>query len=626
MGTGEGTVKSVTNPGVPSTASQTNVALRADFRLHSEGREGVGGWIPSCSLGKRETEHNPMQDLFMRTLSHALQAAVPIGLWWAWLQHHGARENVRSLRTGLIAALSATPAAAYVFGSMARPMILEAALAIIATLMLIRGVRGLSSSLALHIGVAVIVVRETMVVGSTLWLVLVSAGSLQATVVTVGAIALAVIVALAIVAAERTLQPAAFRAACLTGFALFFAQTAFASIHKLAESRLLGPSSAAIDAATEPYGPDGIYGFYASYLLAILPFGVAMLAGATRRFRKPLAIGAGSALGIAVMIGLMGRAPLADGNPAPAPEPATVTTVPVAAEVSAVAAAPHILFRGSRQDANYGKMALTSLGAPGTTRAVTAFGCERVSYGVSHGICLHADRGLRTTYSAILFDSNFQQTKVLPLEGEPSRTRISRDGRVGAMTVFVTGIPHGYASALFSTATTLVNMATGDVIGNLEEFATFRDGKRIKEDDFNFWGVTFAKDSNTFYATLLSKGRTHLVRGDLGLRTLTVIYDGLECPSLSPDDKLIAFKKKVGPSLAPWRIYILDLATMTEHPVAAESRSIDDQMEWLDTTHILYAAPRSSQSAIRDVWVAPIDATGPAKVFLPEAESPIIVR
>jgi len=26
------------------------------------------------------------------------------------------------------------------------------------------------------------------------------------------------------------------------------------------------------------------------------------------------------------------------------------------------------------------------------------------------------------------------------------------------------------------------------------------------------------------------------------------------------------------------------------------------------------------------VWVAPIDGPGPAKVFLPEAESPIVVR
>jgi len=65
---------------------------------------------------------------------------------------------------------------------------------------------------------------------------------------------------------------------------------------------------------------------------------------------------------------------------------------------------------------------------------------------------------------------------------------------------------------------------------------------------------------------------------------------------------------------------------MKERPVEAESRSIDDQMEWLDNAHILYGTQRSSQTAVRDVWVAPIDGPGPAKVFLPEAESPIVVR
>jgi hypothetical protein len=30
--------------------------------------------------------------------------------------------------------------------------------------------------------------------------------------------------------------------------------------------------------------------------------------------------------------------------------------------------------------------------------------------------------------------------------------------------------------------------------------------------------------------------------------------------------------------------------------------------------------------AIRDVWVAPIDGAGAARVFLPEAESPIVIR
>jgi hypothetical protein len=35
---------------------------------------------------------------------------------------------------------------------------------------------------------------------------------------------------------------------------------------------------------------------------------------------------------------------------------------------------------------------------------------------------------------------------------------------------------------------------------------------------------------------------------------------------------------------------------------------------------------RSSQSAIHDVWVAPLDSSAPARVFMPEAESPIVVR
>jgi hypothetical protein len=41
---------------------------------------------------------------------------------------------------------------------------------------------------------------------------------------------------------------------------------------------------------------------------------------------------------------------------------------------------------------------------------------------------------------------------------------------------------------------------------------------------------------------------------------------------------------------------------------------------------VLYAAPRSSQSATMDVWIAAIDGSEPSRVFLPEAESPVVVR
>jgi hypothetical protein len=243
------------------------------------------------------------------------------------------------------------------------------------------------------------------------------------------------------------------------------------------------------------------------------------------------------------------------------------------------------------------------------------------------------------TYQAVLFNERFEARMSIKLDGRPSRTRMSADGRLGAITVFVTGKAHGYASSSFSTETMLIDMGSGDVLGDLEQFTTWRDGKRLSAADFNFWGVTFARDGNTFFASLRTAvdsppapsgftrlTKTYLVQGDLGLRKLTVLHENVECPSLSPNGRLIAYKKRVTPDTAPWRFYLLELATMTERPIGAETRSIDDQMEWLDDAHVLYGAQRSSQSAVVDVWVAPIEGSEPARIFLPTAESPIVVR
>jgi hypothetical protein len=300
--------------------------------------------------------------------------------------------------------------------------------------------------------------------------------------------------------------------------------------------------------------------------------------------------------------------------------------------MAAIAGSPHLLFRHTAVDQNYSHLSAAPLDARGPAeRAAAEFACERVSYAAGRGICLAADRGVFNTYTAIFFDRALHANKTIKLDGSPSRTRVSADGRVGAITVFVAGAVHGYASAGFSTKTTIVDMQAGEPLADLEQFTTWRDGVRFKAADFNFWGVTFARDSNTFYATLRTasgSGRVtcYLVRGDLGLRTLTVLKENVECPSLSPDNRLIAFKKRVGPDTAPWRIYVLDVATLIDRPITVETRSIDDQIEWLDDGHMLYATSRSSQSASQDVWVAPVDNSVPARVFLAEAESPIVVR
>jgi hypothetical protein len=270
-------------------------------------------------------------------------------------------------------------------------------------------------------------------------------------------------------------------------------------------------------------------------------------------------------------------------------------------------------------------LSVASIENPDAPFGITDMKCDRVAYAAGRGICLHETDGLVSTYEAVIFDSAFRPGATLKLDGNPSRTRISPDGRYGAITVFLSGA-HGYASASFSTKTTLLDMNGGTIIGDLEQFETSRDGQKFSAPDFNFWGVTFARDSNTFYASLWSAKKTYLVRGDIARRTLTVLRENVECPSLSPDNRRLAFKKRVGGDLAPWRFYVLDLATMQERPLAAEARSIDDQIEWFDDGHVLYGAGRGSQSAIIDVWMAPVEGAEPARAFLLQAASPIVVR
>jgi hypothetical protein len=147
----------------------------------------------------------------------------------------------------------------------------------------------------------------------------------------------------------------------------------------------------------------------------------------------------------------------------------------------------------------------------------------------------------------------------------------------------------------------------------------------FRSRDFNFWGVTFGRDSSLFYASLRTGGATYLVRGDLSSRQLTVLQENVECPSLSPDNRRLAFKKHVGPDPGVWRLAVVDVPTMQEHLIAGESRSIDDQVEWLDDQHLLYSVPRRTTS-ITDVWSVPVDGDAPARLFLPQAESPIVIR
>jgi hypothetical protein len=239
--------------------------------------------------------------------------------------------------------------------------------------------------------------------------------------------------------------------------------------------------------------------------------------------------------------------------------------------------------------------------------------CERVYYAGGHGICMGvAPSGV--DYDATVFDSKLQPVGKISLTGLPSRTRVSADGRYGAMTVFVTGDSYLESPTAFSTRTTILDMSDGSQIGQLEQFDVSKDGKPFDAVDFNFWGVTFAKDPNRFYATLGTGGEHYLVEGNVREKTMRVLRDGVECPSLSPDNKRIAYKSRIEDS-DHWHLRVLDVDTLKDHNVA-ESHSIDDQVEWLDDDTLAY-------SDEVNVYTVPADGGGEAKLLVKDATSPV---
>jgi Tol biopolymer transport system component len=107
----------------------------------------------------------------------------------------------------------------------------------------------------------------------------------------------------------------------------------------------------------------------------------------------------------------------------------------------------------------------------------------------------------------------------------------------------------------------------------------------------------------------------YLVEGDVAARTARVVHSGVECPSLSPDETRIAYKHREGDK---WRLQVLDLASGRE-TVLAETRSVDDQVEWLDDGRILYGL-------LGDIWVVRADGKGRPRIYIPDALSPAVVR
>ena len=270
-----------------------------------------------------------------------------------------------------------------------------------------------------------------------------------------------------------------------------------------------------------------------------------------------------------------------------------------------------LLFR----DTTTGRVTSVSLTDPGGPRRSSDLRCDRFATARRTAVCLTARPDVLPAVTDVLvLDENLVVRHRESLPGTPSRARVSPDGEVVAWTLFVTG--DSYAATGFSTRAGLYEVETGRLVKTIEELPVFVDDRRYFASDVNYWGITFAADGNRFYATLGSRATTRLVEADYPRYQGKVLRENVECPSLSPDGKRIAFKKKVAEGV--WRLAVLDLATSRETE-SAETGNVDDQPLWQDDSTILYGLDDG-------VWSVPADGTGSPRLLAGNAASPAVTE
>jgi hypothetical protein len=241
-------------------------------------------------------------------------------------------------------------------------------------------------------------------------------------------------------------------------------------------------------------------------------------------------------------------------------------------------------------------------------------------------VCLSRTSDLLRPYQLALFDTDLHELGRAPLDGLPSRTRVSPDEKYFATTSFVVG--DSYSSDIFSTRTFIHHLAVGEAgLGrpeNVEDYELVLNGEVYRFPDKNVWGITFVAGQDRFFATVSLSGHRYLVDGSIPAKRMLALRDNVECPSLSPDGLRIAYKRRVRDGqIVAWRFHVLDLRSGADTELG-EERSVDDQIAWLDDAHVLYGVPRKDGKEEIDIWAAPVDGGRPA-LLVPNADSPTVI-
>jgi high-affinity iron transporter len=254
-----------------------------------------------------------MLQAFVITLREGLEAFLIIAISLAYLRKSGRRELIPAVHWGIALSVVLSIGAAYLFQQASNQALWEGVLAIVAALSVAsltvhmwRTAKKIKSEIEGHLRESAEKTGAAAWMGVFLFTLLMISREGMETALLMGTL-LTQVQAMSILggAVAGTLT-AAFVAMLWSRYghrvniALFFQVTAIFLLvfvgqlliygfHELTEANLF-PGSEALHWATEPYGPDGVYGQYLTYMLVALPMGwllVAMLTGGGRPTARP---------------------------------------------------------------------------------------------------------------------------------------------------------------------------------------------------------------------------------------------------------------------------------------------------------------------------------------------------
>ena len=258
-----------------------------------------------------------MLQAFVITLREGLEAFLIIAISLAFLRKSGRRELISAIHWGIGLSLLLSVAAAYLFQQASNQALWEGVLAIAAAVSVgsltvhmwrtARGIKGeiegqlrssaLKNGTAAWMGVflftLLMISREGMETALLIGTLLTQVQGLSILAGAVaGTLAAAAVAAMWSRYGHRVNLALFFQVTAIF-LLVFVAQLLIYGFHELTEANLL-PGSEALHWATEPYGPDGVYGQYLTYLLVAMPVGwlaFSMLTGAGRAPTRPTASG-----------------------------------------------------------------------------------------------------------------------------------------------------------------------------------------------------------------------------------------------------------------------------------------------------------------------------------------------